>query len=413
VIVGASARAAAWSLRWAGHYVTAIDLFADQDLHAIAHRVQSVDSADYPENLVPIVQRLVEVPDRSFPPLDGLVYVGGLENHPRLLDQFRSSLPVWGPHSAALDHLRDPLRWMPKLASLGWRCPVSRRASPTAPGQWLFKPDRSAGGRRIGFNAPAFQLPSERGYFQQFVPGPSYAGIFLGTPQANYLCGVTRQWISRDVVGHSSTTSEPFAYVGSVTCSLDLDQCRSWEVMAEALLDGAKLLGLWGLDAIDAGAANGTIGVQPEFSQLVPIEVNPRYTASVEVLERARGASWLRDHLRVFVTACNHNLHSPPQDAITPRLSASPPMVWGKRILYAPSNISMHAQALKCVRDLCRQARPRLRLVDIPTIPQDIERGRPLFTLLASGDDRTEVECQLGFTESSTPLMRILDCLGA
>ena len=56
LIVGASARAAAWSARRAGFDVVAADLFADTDLQQLAKTIQ-VEPREYPQALGDLVHR--------------------------------------------------------------------------------------------------------------------------------------------------------------------------------------------------------------------------------------------------------------------------------------------------------------------------------------------------------------------
>ena len=84
VIVGASARAAAFSALRAGLAPWCADLFADADLAARCPAV-AVPFDQYPHGFLKIV--------RQAPPGPWL-FTGGLENHPKLIDRIACDRPV-------------------------------------------------------------------------------------------------------------------------------------------------------------------------------------------------------------------------------------------------------------------------------------------------------------------------------
>ena len=87
------------------------------------------------------------------------------------------------------------------------------------------------------------------------------------------------------------------------------------EILCRTLAQGCGLIGLFGVDFI--------------LSEGVPwpLEVNPRYAASVEVLELAIGRSLLAEHRR----ACDPDA---PSRVVVASRDARPAVV-GKRIIFA------------------------------------------------------------------------------
>jgi predicted ATP-grasp superfamily ATP-dependent carboligase len=95
----------------------------------------------------------------------------------------------------------------------------------------------------------------------------------------------------------------------------------------------------------------------------MPIEINPRYAASMELVERATGLSIFGAH----AAACGGTLPRPRE----PRR----PAVLGKAIVFAPRTIE--------VGDTRRRlGDPTVR--DIPRPGARIARGRPVCTVFAS-----------------------------
>src|SRR5437588_46110 len=98
IVLGASARAAAFSARRAGFEPYAIDLFADRDLAAIC---PSVKIRRYPHDFLVALAAAPQAP---------WIYTGGLENFPRLVDRLADVRPLLGNSGHVLRRVRDPQR---------------------------------------------------------------------------------------------------------------------------------------------------------------------------------------------------------------------------------------------------------------------------------------------------------------
>src|SRR5687767_8413352 len=96
-IVGASARAAAFSAIRAGGSVAASDAFGDADLRAFVPYLEPEGS--YPGGLERVLSRM---PDAPF------AYTGGLENRPDLIGRLALLRPLWGNPPDVLRSCRDP-----------------------------------------------------------------------------------------------------------------------------------------------------------------------------------------------------------------------------------------------------------------------------------------------------------------
>jgi predicted ATP-grasp superfamily ATP-dependent carboligase len=106
-----------------------------------------------------------------------------------------------------------------------------------------------------------------------------------------------------------------------------------------------------------------------------PIEINPRYTASVEIHELFLGRSLLDDHRR----ACEG---IDDQDE-APTVPAEPSQsVFGKLIIYAPCQLVM-PECLR-LRDAAPDHVAGSSIADVPWPGTSIDAGRPVMTLLVS-----------------------------
>ena len=167
------------------------------------------------------------------------------------------------------------------LGRAGLPCPRVRLSPAGLPrdGSWLVKPLASAGGRGVrplvSGSRPA-RVPS---YYQERIAGPSLAALFIGHRSGARLCGVTRQRVGRG--------GARFAYRGSLGPwpVSDRESARIG-LLGDFLAASYRLVGLFGIDFI---LSDG---------QPWPVEINPRYTASVEVLELALRRSLLAEHRR-------------------------------------------------------------------------------------------------------------------
>lgn len=362
-IVGASARAAAVSAVRAGFAPWAVDLFADRDLRRIAHTVRC-PMDEYPSAL----PRLVDV----MPP-GPVIYTGGLENHPEVLRDLAARREVWGNLPENFGYARDPRflalpSHIPRVSP-----PVNAPLLEPCPkhGRWVRKRFNSAGGMDVRFGEPG-EPASRRHFFQLFADGLPMSMLFVtscGTGRAETRClGVTEQ-----LVGESWLHAEPFAYCGNVG-PVDLpDEVRDGLVRYGSLVAGESgLRGVWGLDFVfDDTTAH-------------PVEVNPRYTASAEVLELAGWESFLTRHALEFAAAPLRTFSKPSRAAVV-----------GKAIYYAP-----HALAFPIGPwddELSRPFDPwRVPdFADIPDAGSVIEAGQPVLTVFATGDTPAAVRREL------------------
>jgi predicted ATP-grasp superfamily ATP-dependent carboligase len=128
------------------------------------------------------------------------------------------------------------------------------------------------------------------------------------------------------------------------------------------------LTGLFGVDFVLAG------------DEAWPVEVNPRWTASVEVIERIAGFCAARIHIDA---ACHGRL---PERRPLP----APGRFAGKRILFAKHGVRIDERLVAdCVARNAGRDVPSI--ADISPAGTEIPPGGPVVTLLAGGDSPSEV----------------------
>jgi predicted ATP-grasp superfamily ATP-dependent carboligase len=375
-IVGASARAAAFSAMRAGASVTASDLFGDEDLRAAARFAEPAGS--YPRSLAAALRRMPAAP---------FIYTGGLENHPEIVDDMARRRPLWGNPGPVLRRARDPFLLAGALRAAGVLVPRLRRADdpPARLAGWLRKPTGGSGGRGIAL-AERGRCP-RRGpfYYQRFVAGPSCSALYAAGPGGARFLGATRQ-----LVGVPWLHAPPFAWCGGIgPAALPERATAAIRAAGDALAAAFRLRGLFGLDFLLEGE-------EPR-----PVDLNPRYTASAEVLEHALGFSAVALHREAFTGPG----HDPAPGGAAP---AAPPAgrepaggAIGKAVLFAPRRLVL-AEDLARLRPADPWRLPTL--ADIPARGRTVERGRPLLTVFARAG--TEADCLRALERAATAAFR-------
>ena len=341
LLAGASVRAAAASAMRAGLTPWCVDLFADADL-ARACAVMKLPMDRYP---LGFIDALAEGPPGPWQ------YTGGLENYPELMDAIPRH-PL-GNSGEVVRAVRGPLATI-----FGSTAPRECRAGTPSPTvKWLLKPLRGSGGLGVRRWKPGERFDSRTNFLQEYIEGVPCSAAYVG----DRLLGATRQLIGSPWLN----APRPFQYAGSIgPLSLsDADEAmlRNW---GEHLVKAFHLQGIFGIDFIQTSHG------------CRPIEINPRYPASTEILERAANC--------------------PPRPG--PLLPAyrgerEQTRSFGKAILYAERDFAfpadgpwVHSFALD---DL------RVPFADIPQPGAEIRRGDPILTVFGEGDSLEACETDL------------------
>ena len=379
LIVGASARSAAMSALRSGFAPWAADRFNDLDLKAV---VPTVQINDYPAGLE---QALSTAQDGPW------LYTGALENRPELVDRLSRTRKLFGVGGESLRAVRDPFRLATALAKTGLAAPRCARSSAELPrdGSWLRKPLASAGGCgvRTWDIAAIEDIPpkiTSESYFQQRIDGFPVGALYVAAGRRAQLLGVTRQLIGVDWCGLPERPSHRFRYCGSIgPLPLSAAITNRFEQLGNALADAFDLRGLFGVDAIVA-----------EDGEVWPVEVNPRYTASVEILERALGIRAIALH----VAACGGRC---PLAVPSVQRSDEGTMCCGKAILFAARDTTVGPEFSDWCADQNRGG-GWPSLADIPAGGTSIRAGQPIVTILAAGPNEAAVLATLKLLASLT-----------
>lgn len=256
-IVGASVRAAAQSALRAGFEVVGADLFADADLDRVCP-ITKIE--DYPYGFA---DWLAEQD------VDAWMYTGALENYPDLVDQMATLKPLWGVSGKALRRCRDPLVLQEAFTAAGISFPktLPLNTSPKDKTDWLAKTYRHAAG--VGVWHYGDRPRDAAAYAQQFIDGTPMSAVFAVSAEKTALLGVAEQ-----LTPESQKQIGCFGYRGSIG-SIELNEGQQiiLSTIGDVLGASLQLRGLVGVDLLFTA------------DDIWVVEINPRYTASVELLE--------------------------------------------------------------------------------------------------------------------------------
>ena len=351
ILIGASVRALAASARRAGLSPLCVDLFRDVDL--LSHHPDAIlcPVGEYPRGFVPILEKL--------PPLP-VIYAGGLENYPDVIERLGERHSIWGNSPRVLRHVRNPGRVRRAAEESGMSFPAVITDSSPPEGRWIRKSVRGSAGRGIQFvDDPAIR-PVKGTYHQQVVAGTPMSALFFGGPHVHCLFGFTEQ-----LIGCEWLNAKPFWYCGNVgplNGGKELENSLHQFVTAIDFLPN-EICGQFGVDFI---FADGRTWI---------LEVNPRPTASLELFERYIQFPMIRGHI---ASADGQHFEFP---MILPEAHITGKAVWHTpypcRAMYRPDDLPPDVYA------------------DLPHHEQAFEAHEPFVTIFAKALDRDGVILKL------------------
>ena len=366
LVVGISVRAMAESATCSGYPVVALDAFGDRDLkdttdvYSLRRDFQAVYS---PEALFDSSRRL---------DFEAVAYTSNLENHPEILARFGERHRIVGNSPEVVASVRNWSDLFKRLEHAGFSVPETVFVEASRPVdiscRWLIKPLLSGGGHGIRFYNPeegqAFGRGNRRGVsgfmLQEYIPGRPCSAAFAANGKESRLLGITEQ-----LMGVRPFGSEGFRYSGNLLPAPEmLDSDRSRRILDKVIRLVQFLTqeyGLTGVNGIDFILRN---------DQVYLTEVNPRYTASMEIIEIAYGLPVFHLHLQ---SALNGELPGFDLEG-----EMKPGMVYGKSYLYAERDVA--------VPDTGRWTGRGIR--DVPESGEIIRKNGPVCTLLAARPDR-------------------------
>ena len=368
LIAGTSVRAAADSAVRAGFQVTALDAFADLDQQPSVRALSM--SRDFQRKATPWhMARAARDIDA-----DAVAYGSPFENHPKAVAALARNRRLLGNAPDVLHRVRDPLFVADTLRRHGIPAAavrmngIDRNDAGGDHDRWMVKPLASGGGRGVRPWRPASRLPAGC-YLQELIDGVPGSVTFVA---ANGRCSVLG--VSRQLVGDTNFGAAGYRYSGSL---MSLDPNDAWEgdahvacgahVLAEA---ASRLFGLVGVNGVD-------FVVRHRIP--VAIEVNPRWSASMELVDRVSEMPVMAAHVEACRTGAVLDVRRPRGDGAT-----------GKAVVFAKSRVTAGDTRSWLGSDGSTDVR------DVPWPGTSFEPGDPICTVLAAG--RSVADCYAALT---------------
>ncbi len=367
VITGLSTRAAAESAARAGFQVTAIDAFGDLDQHpdvcglAVTRDLGARSSAQGMAR----ASRSVEC--------DAVAYLASFENHPRAVATLASGRALWGNAPDVLRRVRDPLALARALSRRGFSVPATRVGDasaanapnapnvPNVPNAFLLKPLKSGGGQRVRrWDARRTARVPRGGYLQEWIDGTPGSIAFVAAKGRVVPLGMSRQ-----LAGDAAFGATGYRYCGNILGPAEdaqfVGDSRLVAAACALATAVAEEFGLVGVNGIDFIARAG-----------VPyaIEVNPRWSASMELVERAYGIPVFAAHAAACVSGA-----LPAFGLVGARRGVA---AVGRAVIFARRDLTVGD-----TRPWLEDATVR----DVPHPGEHIRAGAPICTVFATAVD--------------------------
>jgi predicted ATP-grasp superfamily ATP-dependent carboligase len=367
LIAGVSTRAAAESAALAGFAATTIDAFADLDQHPSV-QAQAVPGGYSPTSAARAARDIE---------CDAVVYISGFENHPRAVTTLAGKRALWGNSSQRLRRVRDPIAVNQAFSKHGHPVPAlrttehrdtcgavdGRAADGPDSGHWLVKPLAAGGGHGVrpwnGRHVPGSC------YMQEKIDGVSGSVVFVAARGRAVPLGVFRQLIGEEAFGASG-----YQYCGNILAAREDPELI--DAASGLARTAASEFGLVGVNGIDFVARGGVP---------YPVEVNPRWCASAELIERSFEISVFAMHAAACAAGdlSEFDVH----DATRGRGAV------GKAVVFARFEVIL-GDTRRWLED-----GPRASIRDVPHPGEVIRAGRPVCTVFAAAPDRETCHAEL------------------
>ena len=364
LVVGISVRAMVASAIRSGYPVLALDAFGDRDLKSLAeayalHRDFNVRYSPH---------ALCEA-SRQFS-YDAVAYTSNLENYPKVIQRLAGSRQIIGNSPQAVAAVRHWPELFDRLKRAGFPVPetifAADKRKADSHRRWLIKPVSGGGGHGVIFQRSS-EFPGARFMLQEYISGKACSASFIANGQDCIVLGIAEQLIGMHPFG-----SQGFIYCGSI---LPLPETTD-PGRAENLVAKVRRLAVFLTRAYGLTGVNG-IDFILNGDEVYLTEVNPRYSASMELIEHAYELPIFHLHAQAALGS------SLPEFRLEAVLSNR--AFFGKAILFAERN----AVAPDTKGWLDSGAR------DIPAPGEKLYKGNPICTVLANRATYNETRAEL------------------
>jgi uncharacterized protein len=353
LIVGVSVRAMVESAIRSGYAAIALDAFGDRDLRAITESY----SLHHDFHIRYSALEILKVSRKLA--FDAIAYTSDMENHPEVIEEFSHNHTILGNSPKVIASVRNWAALFAELRSADFSVPETifpdDNIKPDRRRRWLIKPLSSGGGHGIAFLHDE-KAPGEKFLLQEYLPGKPCSVSFVANGHECVVLGITEQ-----LIGMRQFGSQDFRYCGNLLpCpeasdarigTLILDQSRK---LASFLTREYGLVGVNGMDVIYGG------------DRICLTEVNPRYSASMELIEQAYGLPIFQLHAKAIAERALPEFEL--EKLWTDKKYFGKAILYAERDAIAPDTDNWLASALH----------------DVPASGERLPKGGPICTILAN-----------------------------
>jgi predicted ATP-grasp superfamily ATP-dependent carboligase len=215
-------------------------------------------------------------------------------------------------------------------------------------GHWLIKDERHSGGLGVRKWDGVSHIHKHE-MLQKLISGELMSVCFVADGRRSRLLGISRQY-----AGVAGLGAPSFYWCGNVAPYQDALLKKTISRAVERLIDRTGLIGVNGIDFII------------HDDQIFFLEVNPRWTGSMELFEHLYGINMFQLHVDAFKGRL-------PSGQF--RIKSNP--VWGKGILYAKEDIQLGDTSAWVGQGIA----------DIPHPGETIPASAPVCTLFAQAEN--------------------------
>lgn len=349
LLIGVVTREMAQSAVAAGYEVISLDYFGDSDQPGTAEVYSLVRDFSAQLNL----KNLAEAGRTLAGKADKIVVGAGLESEPGLL-KIGKPRSYWTNSAKTIDSVRDLRHLSGLLSQTVIKFPKTTLPDDQIPvlGSWLVKNSLHSGGLGVRDWDGQTVLQTKE-VLQEKIEGQLMSACFLANGTQAKLLGLSRQYEGVPELG-----APPYVWCGNIAPYVDPALENAITKVVQFL---TKQTGLVGVNGIDFVVRDG----EPYL-----LEINPRWTGSLELFECLFGLNMFQMH----VEACQGKL---PESL--PSLSSHKQL--GKGIFYTRHNrIVGNTSGWK-----------KRGIADIPHSGETIPAGAPVCTIFSEG--RNAIDC--------------------
>ena len=306
IIFAQSGRFLAQSAASAGYTVWVADCFGDKDTLSIADRWQKIPDINHHDRCFNILSTLANNEPCT------LICGSGIEGCYQMLNKLPSHIKLIGNKAPVIKLFKRPRLFFKLLDKLNIAYPNTQFTHPNNTQNWLAKKAAGWGGKHITHLTPNFKGSDY--YFQSYIAGRGGACLFLANGNQANIMSINKQvpLAKSDNPFCLSAIHAPWFLSKQHVCQL--------KQMISAITVNTHLVGLNSIDFIIS-----------EDGQLLILEVNPRPSASAELIQSA--APLLQHH----INACQGSL--PKHGFRVPDKTSSLYYIFAKTALIIPTNM--------------------------------------------------------------------------